>query len=144
MYYRVAIALTLAGIAPLSAQRANTPRVRVDIPPINVAVPAIAFSIPRIRIDEPEIRIDIPSVHVNVPETPVRVPGMNFDFPGIQIDLSNLGAQIEAAVNDAMSELDHLDVRDAHRSDAAHQSLIGDLHEPLGPPLHLAHAIHPA
>lgn len=120
MYFRVTIALALAGVAPLSAQRVSTtPRVRVDIPPVNVTVPAISFSIPRIRIDEPEIRVDIPPVHVNLRQTPVRVPAVNIDIPRIQIDLSNLGAEIESALQDAMSDLHDLDSRDVYPSDAA-------------------------
>ncbi len=119
MHYRMAVALTLAGVAPLSAQRPNIARVRVDLPPINVTVPAISFSIPRIRIDDPEVQVDIPPLHVERRETPVRIPAMNIDIPGIQIDLSNLGAEIESAVRDAMSALDHPNVRNPYPSDAA-------------------------
>ena len=94
MQWKVAVVLTMVGLSPLSAQRPDRHR---------------------------PIRIDIPPINVNVPEMRIAVPAMNFEIPAINIDLSGLGAQIEAAVNEAMRSIEDwdYDLRDPDYIDAS-------------------------
>src|SRR5688572_4190778 len=82
MGWKVAVALTIVGVLPLSAQRPDRHR---------------------------QNRIEIPPIVVNVPEIRIAVPAMNFEFPAINIDLSNLGAEIESAVNEAVRAIEYWD-----------------------------------
>jgi hypothetical protein len=126
MNQRMAVALTVVGIMSLTAQqveaqrpgRIEIPRIMVDVPAISIMIPAIVFTTPRVRVDD-GVRVDIPPMHVDIPETPLNVPALNFELPAIHIDLSNLGRDIETAVQDAIGALDDLDMRDSQASDIA-------------------------
>ncbi|HSL70874.1 MAG TPA: hypothetical protein VK864_11575 [Longimicrobiales bacterium] len=131
MRWEVAVALSLVGVAPLSAQRprpsrveiapvvVEMPRVQVDIPAMNFAVPAVKVTVPRVRVDDPDIQIDIPAFRIDIHEMPFTLPAVNIDVPGFRLDLSDLSVEIESAVQDALDSLGELDVRETGSTDTA-------------------------
>jgi hypothetical protein len=133
MSWKIALGLTLVGIAPLSAQRhdrrtdvridippvvVDVPRVKVDIPAINFAIPAIMVNIPRIVIDDEIVKVDIPSINIDAPAGRFDMPPINIDIPGFRIDLSDVSEAVESAVRQSMDALRDLDYYDggAHRA----------------------------
>jgi hypothetical protein len=84
MSWKVALTLTVVGLTPLSAQRGDRHR---------------------------SSRIEIPPIVVDVPEVRVNIPAINIEIPSFRFDFSNLGAEIESAVNEAMSALHDIDIR---------------------------------
>ena len=133
MSWKIALGLTLVGIAPLSAQRhdrrtdvrinippvvVDVPRVKVDIPAINFAIPAIMVNLPRILIDDEFVKVDIPSINIDAPAGRFDMPPINIDIPGFRIDLSDVSEAVESAVRESMDALRDLDYYDggAHRA----------------------------
>ena len=133
MSWKIALGLTLVGIAPLSAQRhdrrndvrvdippvvVDVPRVKVDIPAINFAIPAISVNLPRIFVDDEYVKVDIPRINIDAPAGRFDMPPINIDIPGFRIDLSDVSEAIESAVRESMGALRDLDYDDggAHRA----------------------------
>ena len=132
MSWKIALGLTLIGIAPLTAQRqdrrtdvrvnippvtVDVPRIKVDIPAINFAIPAIMISLPRILVDDEFVKVDIPPINIDAPRGHFDMPAINIDIPGFRIDLSDVSDAVEQAVResmDAVRDWDY-DMGGAHR-----------------------------
>ena len=120
MSWKIALGLTLVGIAPLSAQRhdrrtdvrvdvppvvIDVPRIRVDIPAINFAIPPVVVNLPRIFVDDEFVKIDIPEINIDAPAGRFDMRPINIDIPGFRIDLSEVSEAVEQAVRESVGAL---------------------------------------